>query len=406
MKKSVIYGAGNIGRGFIGQLFSESGYEVVFIDINQELIDRLNTDGKYPVRVLNHYGSREFYIYNVRAVNGSYQEQAAEEIAGADIMATSVGVNILPGIAATIAAGLRKRWMNGNNEPLNIIICENLADADKLLSQCIERELTPGEKERFHDCVGLVEASVGRMVPVMTEEMLQGNIARVCVEEYNELPVDKDGFRGPVPDIKNIIPFSPFNFYIQRKLYIHNMGHALTAYLGNLKGYTYIWEAIGDPLIRLTVMKAMQDSAISLAREHNVPLDMILLHIDDLLYRFSNKLLGDTIARVGRDIKRKLSPGDRMLGTAKLCLKHGIFPSVICLGIAAALHFNPDTETLFPLSKNWENPEKILPEICKIYNDDELWDIILNYNTQIKNQININHLMENAIDYYVSKGRN
>jgi hypothetical protein len=70
------------------------------------------------------------------------------------------------------------------------------------------------------------------------------------------------------------------------------------------------------------------------------------------------------------------------------------------------LHFNPDTETLFPLSKNWENPEKILPEICKIYNDDELWDIILNYNTQIKNQININHLMENAIDYYVSKGRN
>src|SRR5690554_4359878 len=98
MKKSVIYGAGNIGRGFIGQLFSESGYEVVFIDINQELVDGLNKNGRYPIQILSRKQCREFFVENVRAVNGNNDIQAADEIASADIMATSVGANNLPKI--------------------------------------------------------------------------------------------------------------------------------------------------------------------------------------------------------------------------------------------------------------------------------------------------------------------
>jgi len=41
-KKMIQFGAGNIGRSFIGQLFSRSGYEVVFVDINKELIKEVN----------------------------------------------------------------------------------------------------------------------------------------------------------------------------------------------------------------------------------------------------------------------------------------------------------------------------------------------------------------------------
>jgi len=403
MKKSVIYGAGNIGRGFIGQLFSESGYEVVFIDINQELIDRLNKDRKYPIQVLSRKQSREFFVENVRAVNGNSEEQAAGEIASASIMATSIGANVLPKISRTIAAGLKKRWKEGNREFFNIIICENLLDANKLLYQYVEHELEPSERELLNEWVGFVEASVGRMVPVMTEQMLQGNIAKICVEEFCELPVDKDGFKGPIPDIKYMVPFSPFMFYIQRKLYIHNMGHALAAYLGKLKGYTYIWQAIGDPNIRLIVMKAMQDSAIALAREHKVPLDKILVHIDDLIYRFSNKLLEDTINRVGRDVKRKLSEGDRLFGAARLCLKHGILPSNICLGIAAALHFNPSSEISICYDGDKQKLFRLIEEICHIQKGDPLLDIIVDYYIKISNGYDINQLIENAIDFYQIK---
>ena len=342
MKKAVMYGAGNIGRGFIGQLLFESGYETVFIDVNIEILNKLNNDGKYPVNILKGVESKEIIVENVRGVNGVDIAAVAKEIAEADIMATAVGVNVLPWIAKPIAEGLKKRWQNGNMSPLNIIICENLLDANHYLAGLIKKELTEAEKSKFDNLVGMVEASIGRMVPVMTTEMQQGNILRICVEEYGELPVDKDGFKGDIPVIKNMLPFSPISFYIQRKLFIHNMGHALTAYLGKLKGYTYIWEAINDTSIRSVSSKAMMDSATALSIEHGISLEILLEHVDDLICRFGNKQLGDTVNRVGNDTKRKLSPNDRLIGAANMCAKHGINPISICVAIAAAMKFDQE----------------------------------------------------------------
>lgn len=361
-----MYGAGNIGRGFIGQLFSESGYEVTFIDVNQDIVNKLNKDGKYPIGILSETGCSEKIVTNVRGVNGLDIGMVAGAIAQADIMATAVGVNVLPKIAKPIAEGLKKRWKSGRNDPLNIIICENLLDADRFLAECIKRELDEDEIPCFEKLVGLVEASIGRMVPVMTPEMQEGNILRICVEEYGELPVDKDAFKGEIPQIRNMLPSGPFAFYIQRKLFIHNMGHALTAYLGKLKGYSYIWEAIGDPVIRVAVSKAMQNSAKALSIEHGVELKMIQDHVDDLIYRFGNKLLGDTVNRVGNDVNRKLSPNDRLVGAASLCAAHGIDPANICLGIAAAMKFDSADRTLKGVADIIEvkGPEAVLTEIC------------------------------------------
>ncbi|MBC7960784.1 MAG: mannitol dehydrogenase, partial [Vallitaleaceae bacterium] len=270
MKKAIMYGAGNIGRGFIGQLMSESGYEVVFIDVNAALLEALNKEEKYPVKILAGNTSKEIIVENVRGVSGLEMDQVAHEIATADLMATAVGVNVLPRIIKPICEGLKKRWQHGNMNPLNILICENLMDANHFLAELIKKELQGKDLEYFETLVGLVEASIGRMVPVMTPEMQEGNILRICVEEYGILPVDKDAFKGEIPKIKNLLPYSPFDFYIQRKLFIHNMGHALAAYLGKLKGYTYIWEAINDPFIKLAVTSAMKDCATAMAIEHHV----------------------------------------------------------------------------------------------------------------------------------------
>ncbi|MEN6313364.1 MAG: mannitol-1-phosphate 5-dehydrogenase [Clostridiaceae bacterium] len=375
MKKAVMYGAGNIGRGFIGQLFSESGYEVAFIDVNQEIISCLNRDGKYPVGILSEAGCRETVVTNVRGVNGLDIGKVAETIAEADIMATAVGVNVLPKIAKPVAEGLKKRWQSGRMEPLNIIICENLLNADHYLAELIKRELDRDQINCFEKLVGLVEASIGRMVPVMTPELQEGNILRICVEEYRELPVDRDAFKGGIPQIRNMQPASPFAFYIQRKLFIHNMGHALTAYLGKLKGYSYIWEAIQDPVIELAVLKAMQDSARALSMEHGVKLETILDHVDDLISRFGNKLLGDTVNRVGNDVKRKLSPNDRLVGAASLCAAHGIDPANICLGIAAAMKFDSADRTLKGVADILEarGPEAVLEEICGLAKENAVY---------------------------------
>lgn len=359
MKRAVIYGAGNIGRGFIGQLFAQSGYKVTFIEVNAAVVAQLNQDHAYPINIVSEEGNEEIMIHQVDAVDGFNQDAVASAISTADIMATAVGVPILPRIAPNIARGLQKRWQSDNFTPLNLIICENLIDADQHLKKLVLAELGEDHRKTLDDCVGFVEASVGRMVPVMTEEMQAGNPLRILVEPYCRLPVDKDGFRGEIPDIKNMIAASPFAFYIQRKLYIHNLGHALLAYIGQAKGYHYIWEAVRDPAVRRVVQAGMTASAQALAREHDQELAPILNHVEDLLFRFNNRQLGDTVERVGRDIPRKLSPEDRLVGAMNLCIRHGIDPSAIVLGIEAALACARKTEkSLQPVAldkKTWQD---------------------------------------------------
>ena len=361
MKKAVMYGAGNIGRGFIGQLMSQSGYEVVFIDVNTQVVDKLNNDMCYPIMFASDEGNYEVIIENVRAVNGLDIEGVAKEISEADVMATAVGVKVLPRIAGPLAKGLSKRWENKNIKPLNIIICENLIDANHYLKKIVKDELDDRGKVYVDELVGFVEASIGRMVPVATSEMQKGNILRVCVEEYGELPVDKEGFKGEIPLINNMIPFSPFEYFIQRKLFIHNMGHAITAYLGYLKGYKYIWEAIRDSDIFNICRIAMMESAKALSLEHGVELIKIEEHVDDLLRRFANKQLGDTVERVGRDLQRKLSANDRLIGAFNLCIKKGIIPRGIGIGITAAVQFEDNVKGEMHLI----NEESIYKEIME-----------------------------------------
>ena len=335
--KAVMYGAGNIGRGFVGALLSQAGYQVTFVDVAEPVVRALQEKGRYPVRHVSSNGFDDVWIENVTAVDGSDAEAVSDVISECDIMATAVGARILRLIAPNIAAGLRKRWKSGKGA-LNIIICENLMDANKVLEALIKEHLTAEEQDVFDRSVGLVEASVGRMVPVQTEEMKSGEPLRVCVERYGFLPVDRDAFKGEVPEIPNLFPASPFDFYIKRKLYLHNMGHALCAYLGGYMGMKFIWQAIEDPDILCIVQNAMLESAAALSKRYGEPLENLLLHADDLLERFRNRALMDTCARVGGDPVRKLGADDRLIGAARLMLAQNLSPAYITIGAAGALY--------------------------------------------------------------------
>ncbi len=320
--KAVVYGGGNIGRGFLGQLLYESGYETVFIDINQAMIDQINREGGYPIKIVCNEYQKEVQISNVRAV---HSDDAPAEIATADIMFTSAGVKVLPFIAPVIKKGLSMREGKG----LDIIICENLIGADAYLKELIE----PPEN------VGFVEASVGRMVPVMTDEMREGNICKVWVEPFCTLPVDRAAFKNPIPEIRGMVPSEPFAYHIQSKLYLHNMGHAIAAYMGMKKGYEYIWQSMEDAEIFGVVKNAMYASSEALAQEFGKEKAEVLAYADDLLFRFGNKFLGDTTKRVGRETSRKLMPNDRLLGALTLCQKQKVNADAIKTGIMAALDF-------------------------------------------------------------------
>ena len=372
--KAVMYGGGNIGRGFIGMLFSLSGYETTFVDVAAPVVEGLNKEGKYPVRIISGDTHEDIDVVNVNAVNGNDTEAVAEVIANADVMATAVGVNILKFIIPNLVAGIRKRMAMGG-KPLNILICENLMDANKVLEGMLKAHLNAEECAWFDENIGLVEATIGRMVPVQTEEMKDGNPLRVCVERYGFLPVDKAAFKGEVPQIKNMIPFEPFDFYIKRKLYIHNMGHATCAYLGDILGLEYIYQSIDLDDVYIIVKAAMQESAEVLSKHYGVELNPIMKHIDDLLMRFTNKALKDTCKRVGGDPTRKLSPADRLIGSATLALQNGITPAYIAIGAAAAVkRYINEAEGM---EQNVANAAAVLKEVSSLEQDSTLAQLIL-----------------------------
>ena len=398
MKKFIMYGAGNIGRGFIGQLFSNSGYSVGFVDINKEVIGRLNADKEYPVDVVSGDIVDEQIVKNVYGIDGTDIELVSNEIASADIMATAIGVNVLKFIAKPIALGLKKRF-EANAKPFNIIICENLIGADAFLKGLIKEQL-PEYADRIDKEIGFVEASIGRMVPVVPEEKKQGNPLRVYVEPYNILPVDKDAFKGEIPQITNLYPFAPFNLFIQRKLFMHNMSHAVSAYLGYLRDYTYIYEAIADFDIRLVAYKALTQSALAVSKENGVEIDILLSHAENLIYRFTNKALGDTVERVGKDTMRKISSKDRLIGAINLAEKHDLPCTYLCIGVAAGMLFNPQADErsieLSTFAK--ENGAKATLEKYSGYNGKNL-DLICTLYEMLKAGKQLSALIKYADEY-------
>jgi mannitol-1-phosphate 5-dehydrogenase len=339
-KKLLQYGAGNIGRSLVGQLFSRAGYEVVFVDVDEIIIDALNGEGKYLVEVKDEHPEK-IWVENVRGVDGRDTAAVINEIATADIMATAVGPNALKYIYETVSAGIQER-----ERPLNIIICENLRHMSRIVKGNLLSYLP--EDFPFDDRIGLIETSIGKMVPIMPEEVRNKDPLLVWAEAYNLLYAAKEGFIGDIPEVEGLVVKANFDAYVDRKLFIHNLGHAITAYLGYFHDpeNPYIWQAIENKAVRTVVESAMWESGRALIEEypdefneHNQK-----EHIDDLIRRFGNVHLGDTVYRVGRDLPRKLGFDGRLVGAARLDIKHGIVPRYTALGIAAAFFFRAGDE--------------------------------------------------------------
>ena len=290
MKKAVQFGAGNIGRGFIGALLSQSGYHVVFADVVDKIIDKINEDKTYTVHVMD-VECEDQKIENISGVN-STKPEAVDEIASADLVTTAVGLVILPRIAPTIAAAIEKRMADGNKEPMNIIACENAIRGTSQLKKAVYENLSEEGKAFADEYVGFPDCAVDRIVPPVKSE----NFIDVVVEEYYEWDVERASFKGEIPEIKGMTLVDDLMAYIERKLFTLNTGHCITAYLGNYKGYKTIDESIADDEIFKTVKKAMQQSGMALVNKYGFDKDAHFKYIDKILNRFKNPYLVDDTA--------------------------------------------------------------------------------------------------------------
>lgn len=335
--KALHFGAGNIGRGFIGLLLSRSGYEVTFSDINKALVDALRERGEYTVTLADDEQGR-IQVTGVTAIDGTDLGAVASAVAEAELVTTAVGVNILKHIAPGIARGIERRIAAGA-APLHLIACENAIGGSAQLKEHVYGHLNEETRAKADAACAFPNAAVDRIVPIQHSE----DPLSVTVEPFYEWAVDESAMFPGFKRVEGVHYVGDLTPYIERKLFTVNTGHASAAYLGNLKGYETIQQAMADEALVGEVRAALDETGAVVVRKHGFEPEAHRRYIDTILGRFRNPHLTDEIARVGRSPIRKLSPNDRLVSPALQALEQGEEPAALAKVMAAALRFDyPD----------------------------------------------------------------
>ena len=304
--KAVHFGAGNIGRGFIGEILAKNGYEITFVDINETIIEALKQRQSYTIELADE-SKEQMTIQKVTGLNNATKpEDVVLAIAQADLVTTAIGPNILPRIAPLIAQGIQQRQKQNNQQPLDVIACENMIGGSTFLGEEVKKHTT--DLAFLQQKIGFPDAAVDRIVP----EQHHADSLFVQVEPFSEWVVQAAGCKSAirlngVNYVENLEP------YIERKLFSVNTGHATVAYTGALQGYDTIDEAMQDYLVVAQLRSVLQETGRLLVEKWGFDETEHQAYIQKIIQRFQNKYISDAIRRVARTPLRKLGAQERFI---------------------------------------------------------------------------------------------
>ncbi len=343
--KAVHFGAGNIGRGFVGLLLHDGGYDLVFSDVAASLVDAINATTSYTVHEVGE-GGTDRVVTGYRAINSATDPQdVIDEIATADVVTTAVGPTILRFVAPHILAGLALR--DPALPPLQVMACENAIGATDLLQGEIRAQAGDAWDAVASRAV-FANTAVDRIVPAQAPDAG----VDVTVEPFFEWAIERGPFGDTPPHIPGAHFVDDLAPYIERKLFTVNTGHATTAYFGAQAGIERISDALADPAIAARVAATLEETSALLEAVHGLDAADLAAYRATILRRFANPALPDTVGRVGRQPLRKLSRHERFVGPAAAAAERGLPTSALVAAMAAALEFDePDDEQSVELQR-------------------------------------------------------
>ena len=323
---AVHFGAGNIGRGFIGALLQDAGYHVVFADVNQELIDSMKTLGSYTLTELASVPKQKLYK-NFQVLNSVTETQELTQlIAKAEIVTASVGANVLGRIAPVIEAGLNQRT---SQDKLVVMACENALGASEIIKRAMKDQQLANKRAIF------CNTAVDRIVPLQVEH----SEPDVAVEPFSEWIIESTPLEGRKLNLPGATFVEDLDPFIERKLYTVNTAHLAVTLVGQQFGHETVIEAMADSEVMPKVLAAIQETSAALVRKHGFEPAAHAAYVEKTLSRLSNPAIDDEIVRVGRDPLRKLSRYERLIGPAAYHAEHLGEPFALLEVIDAALSF-------------------------------------------------------------------
>lgn len=356
------FGAGNIGRGFIGLLLSSNGFQVSFADVSDVLIDAIKEEGKYRV-ILADESHEAISVEGVLGINSAKEPEALKEaVLQADLITTAVGVSIVPHIGRALLHGIKERLHQEKITPLSIIACENAVGATKVLKDALYEGLSEEERALAEEYIGFPNSAVDRIVPMQKNE----NLLDVQVEPFFEWVVEEDAVKGDLLNLKGVHYVKDLTPYIERKLFTVNTGHAATAYLGLLKGHETVLQAMGDEEVEDAVRGVLQETSDYIVKNYGFEEKEHKAYVEKILGRFKNPYISDDLTRVARSPIRKISPSDRFVKPALGLLSLGEEPKNLAGAIAALLlYVNEEDPEAVTLQKDLK--ERGLSEVLHKY---------------------------------------
>ncbi|HFI0451259.1 TPA: mannitol-1-phosphate 5-dehydrogenase [Streptococcus suis] len=320
MKQAVHFGAGNIGRGFIGEILFENGFEIAFVDVNETIIDALNQRHAYEIEIAEE-GQRHIAVSGVRGINNRQNpEEVVAALATADLVTTAIGPNILPLIAGLVAEGIEARRQAGNTQPLDVLACENMIGGSAFLYEEVKKHLSEEGLAYAAEFVGFPNAAVDRIVPAQSHE----DPLFVVVEPFNEWVVETQGMKNPDLKLEGVHYESDLEPFIERKLFSVNSGHATSAYTGAHFGATTILEALQNPEVKSKVEAVLAEIRSLLIAKWGFDEQALVDYHKVIISRFENPYIVDDIARVARTPIRKLGYNERFIRPIRELRERGL----------------------------------------------------------------------------------
>lgn len=374
-KTAVHFGAGNIGRGFVACFLHNSGYDVIFADVADALIDKINSTPSYRVIEVGTEGTSENKITNYRAINSkTHEEDLIEAIRTADIVTCSVGPNILKFIAPVIAKGIDRR--SDSETPLHVIACENAIGATDTLAQHIKdpRNTAPERLDTHHLRARYANSAIDRIVPAQDPNAGLD----VTLEKFFEWVVDKTPFEDigipPIEGINWVDNLAPF---IERKLFTVNTGHATAAYHGYNRRKRTVYDALQDKDIMSEVRGALMETKNLIVSKHGIDEDAQAAYVEKIIKRIGNPHLEDAVERVGRAPMRKLSRKERFIGPAAELAEKGQSIKYLLDAIEMAFRFQnvEEDEESKELAKIMadNNADDVVTKVCGIQSSEKIY---------------------------------
>lgn len=338
---ALVFGAGNIGRGFLGQLLNESGYAVTFVDANPALVAAINAQRIYTVSVVGRT-SAQAIVRDVDAVLANDSELVIRAIVEADVILTAVGKEQLAKVAPTLAKGLVARLRKRPHGSLHVVVvaCENMQEnTDHLRSLVLER-IPADVRDQISEGISFPNCVIDRIVPNV-ERVPGDDPLGVTVEEYFQLAIDQRMLNGEPPPIQGLVISPNLTAVLEQKLFTLNMAHAVVAFWGYLRGCEYIHEAVMEVDIRELMSGALGEvSTVLVGRHDTITEEGQRSYAERIVQRFENQYLRDRVTRVARDPRRKLGVADRLVFPALCAEQVGVTPAFLSSGIAGAFHYD------------------------------------------------------------------